>query len=137
MLLADAGQVTPYVLILDDDKTFGQTLCAGLKTEGIPAVAVAAAASALELLRQRPPALILLDLVMPHMNGEQFLGILKSQIGTANIPIVVVSARINDVRASELSALGVNATVAKSKTTMAEIRGLVKKYLKGPQSNAA
>jgi CheY-like chemotaxis protein len=129
--------VPQYVLILDDDRTFGQTICAAIKADGFAAVAVSSAAAALELVRQRPPALILLDLVMPQMDGEHFLGILKSELGTAAIPIVVISAKMTDERARELKSLGADGTVAKSKTTLGEIRGLVKKYLNGPKTEAA
>jgi len=134
---ADNLKVTQYVLILDDDRTFGQTICAALKADGFPAVAVSSAAAALELVKKVRPALILLDLVMPGIDGEHFLGILKSELGTAAIPLIVISAKMNDERASELTSLGADATVAKSKTTMAEIRRLVKQHLQKPKTNAA
>jgi CheY-like chemotaxis protein len=134
---ADEWNVPQYVLILDDDKTFGQTICAALKADGFPAVAVSSAAAALELVKKVRPALILLDLVMPGMDGEHFLGILKSELGTAAIPLIVISAKMNDARAAELTSLGADVTVAKSKTTLAEIRRLVQQYLKWPKTNAA
>jgi len=135
--LADNLKVTQYILILDDDRVFGQTICAALKADGFPAVAVSSAPAALELVRHRPPGLILLDLMMPGIDGEHFLGILKSELGTAAIPLIVISGKMNDERARELTALGADGAIAKSKTTLAEIRRLVKQHLAPPKTNAA
>jgi CheY-like chemotaxis protein len=137
MLKTDHDKVAQYVLILDDDRLFADLICAALKADGFPAVAVSSGAAALELVRQRRPALILLDLIMPGIDGEHFLGILKSELGTAAIPLIVISALMNDRRARELTALGADGAIAKTKTTLAEIRGLVKQYLARPKSSAA
>ena len=126
-----------YVLILDDDRVFGQTICAALKADGFPAVAVSTGVAALELVRQRRPAMILLDLMMPGIDGEHFLGILKSELGTAAIPLIVISARMDDDCGRELLALGADWVMGKSKTTLGEIRRLVHQYLGWPKTNAA
>jgi len=134
---ADKWNVPQYVLIVDDDRVFGQTICAALKADGFPAVAVSTVVAALELVRKVRPAVILLDLVMPGIDGEHFLGILKSELGTAAIPLIIISGKMNDESARELTALGADATVSKSKTTLAEIRRLVKQHLGLPKTSAA
>ncbi|MBZ5546371.1 MAG: response regulator [Acidobacteriia bacterium] len=48
--------------------------------------------SALQLARERQPDLILLDLLLPKMSGLEVLEYLKSNPGTAHIPVVVLSA---------------------------------------------
>ena len=48
--------------------------------------------SALQLARERQPDLILLDLLLPKMSGLEVLEYLKSNPGTAQIPVVVLSA---------------------------------------------
>jgi CheY-like chemotaxis protein len=81
--------------------------------------------------------LILLDLRMPTMDGEHFLGILKSQPTLASIPLIIVSGKMNDAEANELTALGAQATISKSKNTMAEVREVVKRFMEKGKTKVA
>ena len=66
-----------------------------------------------ELARQHEPALILLDLHLPGMDGEEVLKHLKSDERTARIPVVVVSADATDSRVERLLAGGAEAFLTK------------------------
>jgi len=78
------------ILIIEDEPDLRETMCDLLELEGY---AVASAANGLEglaaLEEAGPPCLILLDLMMPEMDGWQFLEALRDRPGLA---IVVVSA---------------------------------------------
>ncbi|HLO29523.1 MAG TPA: substrate-binding domain-containing protein [Anaerolineales bacterium] len=49
---------------------------------------------ALEIMQQESPALVLLDLMMPEVDGFEVLRVMRTQEGTRNIPVVVLSAQI-------------------------------------------
>jgi len=68
------------VLVVDDDPDILQTLALCLSSEGY-AVLMARTAGALDLLRQEKPACILLDLMMPVMDGWQFVSELDQRAG--------------------------------------------------------
>ncbi len=101
------------------------------------AVPVSTGAQALIVVNKFRPSLILLDLRMPSMDGEHFLGILKSEPTTASIPLIIISAQMNDAEANELSALGAVGTISKGKTTMPQLRELVNRFMGKPGTSAA
>lgn len=82
----------PAVLIVDDDDDVRETLRACLEEEGF---AVRTARNGLEAFAQlsagTPPGLILLDLMMPEMNGWEVLERLRSDQERAAIPVAVMS----------------------------------------------
>src|SRR5687768_224757 len=63
------------VLVVFDDEAIRHLLVETLESVGHPVVAAANGAAALEEVRRRCPALILLDLSMPVMDGRAFLGV--------------------------------------------------------------
>lgn len=87
------------ILIVEDEPDIRATLGEILELEGFSVSTAENGEEALALLRKlRKPCLILLDLMMPVMNGWQFLDVLQSEHRhiLATIPIVIVSA-ISDV----------------------------------------
>lgn len=84
----------PTILIIDDDADIRALLSEFLEGEGYVAAAVGNGLDALTYLHDRPaPALILLDLTMPVMNGFQFREAQQSDPALAAIPVVVMAAR--------------------------------------------
>jgi CheY-like chemotaxis protein len=84
----------PSILIAEDEEDMRQILLQLLEYQGWPAHAVSDGAQALDALQKHRPSLILLDLAMPRMNGEQFR-MAQRQLPDrrlANVPVVVVSA---------------------------------------------
>ncbi len=81
------------VLVVDDDTDGRETLAEFLEAEGYPVARAANGRQALDYLQQaRPPGLILLDLLMPVMDGYQFRQRQRQDPVLASIPIAVVSA---------------------------------------------
>jgi CheY-like chemotaxis protein len=92
----------PAVLIVDDDDDVRETLRACLEEEGF---VVRTARNGVEALAQlgdgAPPGLILLDLMMPEMNGWEVLERLRSDQARASIPVAVMSgSHRGDVQAA-------------------------------------
>ncbi|MGK4006986.1 response regulator [Sorangium sp. So ce1036] len=90
---------TGRILIVEDDLDIRSILSQLLLFEGYDVEEAADGAEALALLRKsRPPALILLDLMMPVMDGWQLRAELQRDPKLASVPVVIVSA---DVRAEQ------------------------------------
>jgi GAF domain-containing protein/CheY-like chemotaxis protein len=81
------------VLVVDDDAEVRQLLRRMLESEGYAVVEAENGRVALERLRGEPPSLILLDLMMPEMDGFEFVAELRRHEGWRAIPVVVITAR--------------------------------------------
>ncbi|KYF77740.1 hypothetical protein BE11_31095 [Sorangium cellulosum] len=93
------GEKTGRILVVEDDLDIRSILSQLLVFEGYDVEEAADGAEALALLRRdKPPALILLDLMMPVMDGWQLRAELQRDPALASIPVVIVSA---DVRAEQ------------------------------------
>ena len=79
------------ILVVDDDPDILQTLALCLSTEGYGVLMASNGQEALEVLRQQKPACILLDLMMPVMDGWQFVTELE-QRGWRKAPLLILSA---------------------------------------------
>jgi CheY-like chemotaxis protein len=99
-----------HVLVVDDEPDIRETAVVLLEVAGIPAVAAADGQEALRLLRGGPPpAVVLLDLLMPGMSGPEFLAERAADPALAGVPVVVCSAATpTDPRAPRASLAGVD-----------------------------
>ncbi|GAP61634.1 hypothetical protein ARMA_0057 [Ardenticatena maritima] len=83
----------PRVLVVEDDASMRELLVRLLGRMDIRADEAQNGREALEYVRAHPPVLILLDLMMPEMDGFEFLKHLRADPGLAGIPVIVVTAR--------------------------------------------
>jgi signal transduction histidine kinase/CheY-like chemotaxis protein len=102
----DAGPI----LIVDDDPE-ARDLYRGIVEEALPGYVVLAAgngSAALDLMAQEPPSLVVLDLMMPEMDGFEVLDRMRAGPRTRQVPVLVLSGRmltLDDVRRFEEHAL--------------------------------
>lgn len=82
------------VLIVDDDDDIRETFADALRFVGYPVLTAPNGKAALDLLAkvEAPPCLILLDMMMPVMDGEEFRKHQLANSELAEIPVVVISA---------------------------------------------
>jgi CheY-like chemotaxis protein len=80
------------ILVVDDDPDILYALSEALSEEGFSVQVAQNGQEALDLIGEAPPALILLDLMMPVMDGREFGSRIRSSPDLANIPIIVLSA---------------------------------------------
>jgi len=80
------------VLVVDDDKGLQESLQALLEMEGYAVAVAGDGLEALQKLEDSQPAVILLDLMMPRMNGHEFLEELQRRGRRPAIPIIVLTA---------------------------------------------
>jgi CheY-like chemotaxis protein len=79
------------VLVIDDEFGVVEVLLAALRDEGYRAVAAADGRQGLELLRETRPDLVLLDFMMPRMDGTATAKAMRAAPETRDIPIVMMS----------------------------------------------
>jgi CheY-like chemotaxis protein len=85
--------MTGYVLLVEDNDDIREMMSLALQLSGARVVGAANGREALAILENRPPPnLILLDLMMPVMNGWELSAVLKRDEALAKVPIVVISA---------------------------------------------
>ncbi|MGY2360932.1 EAL domain-containing response regulator [Pseudomonas azotoformans] len=80
------------LLIVDDEPQVRKLLETLLHHEGYQTVSASSGEEALQVVAQQPPDLILLDIMMPGMDGYEVASQLKSDDATAGIPIIMLSA---------------------------------------------
>jgi DNA-binding response OmpR family regulator len=83
------------ILIVDDDPDIKDLLTALLESEGFQTRSASNGLEALEAIRSHAPDMILLDLMMPVMDGWQFRAEQKRESAISEIPVVVLSAAGN------------------------------------------
>src|ERR1051325_9999251 len=84
------------VLVVDDESEFIELLKYNLEHQGFDILAVANGVEALNTARRELPDVVLMDLMLPDIDGFSVCEILRSQPSTANVPIIVVSALDGD-----------------------------------------
>ena len=107
------GNMKPRVLIADDDDGLRQLLRLILAREGFEVIEAASGEQALALAVTMDPAVILLDVMMPGMDGYDVCRRLKSDQRTDNVPVVFVSAADDVMRRNETQNLGAAACIKK------------------------
>lgn len=83
----------PSILIVDDEDDVLDLLTVVFETEGFRTLVASDGPSALNLAYEETPDVILLDVMMPEMDGWQVLRALKVEDRTARIPVAMISAR--------------------------------------------
>ena len=83
------------ILIIEDDLHIAELLTYNLEKEGFHVIALPNGETALELATKIKPDLILLDLMMPGLNGHEILHLLKRNMQLYRIPVIIISALIN------------------------------------------
>jgi len=86
--------MTTKVLVIDDDTAITDLMCQLLKTHGFEAITTNHGAEGIKLAEENNPGIVILDLMMPDLDGWQVCKAIRS---FSNVPILVLSA-INDPR---------------------------------------
>ena len=90
-------RVMPKILVVDDEPDAVELIDFNLKAAGYDVVTAADGNEALKKARSSLPDLIVLDLIMPEVNGFDVVAALNEHSDTARIPVLVVTAkRITD-----------------------------------------
>lgn len=90
------------ILVVDDEEDIRRFLGTVLREKGYEVLLAAEGEKALDLAGRERPEVVLLDIMMPTMDGWEVLRRLKADAATAEIPVVLVSAR-TEARARALT----------------------------------
>jgi CheY-like chemotaxis protein len=93
--LAGSCERVLKILVVDDESNMRFLLRMVLEAEGYEVTEASHGATALELVREERPDLVVTDLMMPVMNGRELIERLRSDDETAEIPILVISSNPN------------------------------------------
>jgi CheY-like chemotaxis protein len=125
----------PIVLIIDDEKPYAEIVKEVLEPLGVDAYIACDVMEAMLLLPQVTPSLILLDVMMPEVDGLQLLRWLRENSDHNNIPIHVVSAKAMPEDREEALRAGANGFLAKP-FTMQDLKNTLYEYLPIISSNS-
>ena len=81
------------VLVVDDDPVIQKLLKVNFEMEGYEVLSAADGAEGIDQARSGNPDVIILDVMMPKMNGLEVLAALKADAGTEGIPVILLSAK--------------------------------------------
>jgi DNA-binding response OmpR family regulator len=126
----------PVILLIDDEKAYANVIKDALEIIGLEVLLAHNAMDALNLFQQVTPDLILLDVMMPEVDGLSLLRWLREHSEQDSVPIHVVSAKAQpDDRKAAIEA-GADGFLAKP-FSVEELRDVISQYLPGssPTSN--
>jgi len=118
------------VLLVDDDPAMLRLLEVNFRLEGFAVESATRGDEALAIAAASPPAAVLLDMMMPGMDGAEVCRRLRALPGLAQVPVVFLSARVRDDDEPEDAALGPVTHVAKPFDPQ-ELVGLVRQRIGG------
>jgi putative two-component system response regulator len=116
------------ILVVDDEALVRNMTCDGLAAAGYAVSAASSGEEALQLVQAGRPACILLDIMMPDLDGYDTCAALKADPQTAPIPVLLISAT-TDARVMEQAKRVGAAAVLRKPVRMDELRRAVSQAL--------
>lgn len=120
------------ILVVDDTASFREPVAATLRRRGHHVVCADCGRRALKMLAESEPDLILLDLAMPEMDGLAFLRAVRQQPRWQALPVILLTAMMEETCLRHAEELGVQNHMIKSHFSLTELATMVSKCLNGP-----
>lgn len=117
------------LLLVEDDQTLSESYAQRFMAEGFDVKAVINGEEALSAALEFRPDIILLDIMMPKVDGLDVLDILRNTPDTANIQIIVLSALGQQQDIEKAKSLGADDYLVKSQVVIADVVEKVKQRL--------
>ncbi len=118
------------IAIVEDDAAISQMYRIKFETEGYTVETAENGKLGLELAEKMKPNIILLDLMMPVMTGEEMLAKLRKSAWGKDIKVIILTNRGEQEIPEEVHKLGVDAVILKAAMTPRQVAELVKTKLK-------
>ncbi len=109
------------VLLAEDDRFLRRAAEARLRRHGLEVLTAADGEDALRIARAEPLDLVLLDVVMPRLQGFEVLKALKQDVATARIPVIVLSNLGQQRDVAQAMALGAVAFLIKAHLSLQDL----------------
>jgi excisionase family DNA binding protein len=101
------------ILIVDDDARLREFIRVNLEMEGYSVREAANAKEGLAVLEEEPPDLILLDVMMPQVDGWEMLRRVQEQHGVGTIPVIMFSGKVDEDSAETATSRGAQGFIGK------------------------
>lgn len=122
------SQAMAAVLVVDDQPDLCTVLVRLLRLCGYDAASAEDGEAALDFVRATPPALVILDVMMPGMNGFDVLAALRADPRTTGLPVVMYSALNDPASRRQAMALGAQDYLVKSMAGYEELRQVIARF---------
>jgi DNA-binding response OmpR family regulator len=119
------------IAIIEDDQAISQMYRIKFEAEGYDVETAENGALGLELLASMRPDIVLLDLMMPVMTGEEMLAELRGTAWGKDMKVIILTNRGEQEIPPEVKQLGVTALILKADMTPRQVAELVKTKLAG------
>jgi CheY-like chemotaxis protein len=119
------------VLLVEDDRFLRRACQTSLRQQGFAVSTAADGEEALRAVRAEPPNLILLDILMPKLDGIEVLRALRSDEKTRAIPVAILTNSSKETDRREIESLGVARYLVKADLSLEELGHQVKLLLEG------
>jgi excisionase family DNA binding protein len=103
----------PLVLLVDDDEKLRKLVRVNLESEGYTVREAGSADEGLSAIAAAKPDLVLLDVMMPHVDGWEMLRQIQDQYGLGAIPVVMFSGEADEQAQAQATSSGAHAFVGK------------------------
>jgi len=123
------------ILFIDDDKLLGDVLTRKIEKEGYEVILVTDGAEGLHHISSDKPDLVLLDILLPTMNGYEVLEAKQKDPTLTNIPIIIISDSGQPVDMERARILGVKDYLIKARLDPQEVMNKINSYLGGPEAS--
>lgn len=117
------------IQVVEDDKFMREVMTTKLSQEGFTVASAEDGAAALAAMREQRPDLVLLDIMLPGMNGFDVLKYIREDKQLSAVPVIVLSNLSSQEDVDRASAFGVRAFLVKAQVTPSEIVEKVKEVL--------
>jgi excisionase family DNA binding protein len=107
------GRTGPLVLVVDDDPGVRQLVRANLEAEGYAVREAGSADEGLASLEEEPPDLLLLDVMMPEVDGWEMLRRVQERYGIGAVPVLVFSGTVEERTVADAAARGARGFLGK------------------------
>jgi len=108
-----SGGVRPTVLIVDDDEKLREYVRVNLEMEGYTVREAGSAEEGLRVLEETTPNLVLLDVMMPEVDGWEMLQRVQERHGIGTIPVIMFSGKVDERAADEAASRGAQGFIGK------------------------
>jgi DNA-binding response OmpR family regulator len=119
----------PKIAVIEDDQTISQMYRFKFEAEGYTVQTAENGKLGLELVENMKPDIILLDLMMPEMGGDQMLEEMRSKSWGKDIKVIILTNMGEQELPDKVKELGVSGVILKADMTPRQVAELVKKQL--------
>ena len=137
---AAPGSRTPRVLIVEDDEDIAQLLAHSVRKAGFDAAVMLSGAGVLARVRDSPPDLLLLDVMLPGLDGRDICRALRADPQIQAVPVIMITARADEAERVAGLELGADDYITKPfspREVVARVRAVLRRTAAAPPAAAS